>query len=199
MLTRFGWQAMFCPGITLLSAETARRQAGSANARRWAAGDVRTREAMSPKRRVPLSASRDEQAEQRAGSQYLCSATANRRRICSPRGRRIRIHSNRRTHWSGKHIATLQARALEQAFRLYPQKRSSWSARYYTGLTSDVRARLVSHNEGRCRHTISGRPWQVDVVIEFADERRAIAFERYLKSGSGNAFANRHFRIGRGS
>ena len=65
---------------------------------------------------------------------------------------------------------------------------------YYTGLTSDVSARLMSHNEGRCRHTISGRPWHLDVVVEFADEQRAIAFERYLKSGSGNAFAKRHLR-----
>jgi putative endonuclease len=61
-------------------------------------------------------------------------------------------------------------------------------------MTSDVRARLAAHNEGRCRHTTSGRPWHLDVVIEFADERRAIAFERYLKSGSGCAFAQRHLR-----
>ena len=32
------------------------------------------------------------------------------------------------------------------------------------------------------------------VVIEFSDERRAVAFERYLKSGSGVAFAQRHLR-----
>ena len=32
------------------------------------------------------------------------------------------------------------------------------------------------------------------LVIEFADERRAVAFERYLKSGSGVAFASRHLR-----
>jgi hypothetical protein len=30
-------------------------------------------------------------------------------------------------------------------------------------------------------------------VIGFADEGRAIAFERYLKSGSGRAFAKKHF------
>jgi hypothetical protein len=33
-----------------------------------------------------------------------------------------------------------------------------------------------------------------DVLVEFADERRALAFERYLKSGSGVAFAKRHLR-----
>ena len=26
-------------------------------------------------------------------------------------------------------------------------------------------------------------PWLIDIVIEFADERRAVAFERYLKTG----------------
>jgi len=93
---------------------------------------------------------------------------------------------------------TLQGVPLSKRF-VYILKSDHLPARYYTGLTSDVRARVVSHNEGRCRHTISGRPWQVDVVIEFADERRAIAFEKYLKSGSGNAFANRHFRLGRSS
>ena len=48
-------------------------------------------------------------------------------------------------------------------------------------MTSDWRARLEAHNAGRCVHTASGRPWQVDVIIEFADERRAVAFEQYLK------------------
>jgi hypothetical protein len=31
-------------------------------------------------------------------------------------------------------------------------------------------------------------------VVEFADEARALRFERYLKSGSGVAFAKRHLR-----
>jgi len=43
-------------------------------------------------------------------------------------------------------------------------------------------------------HTASGKPWIIDVIVEFSDERRALAFERYLKSGSGNAFAKRHFK-----
>jgi hypothetical protein len=37
-------------------------------------------------------------------------------------------------------------------------------------------------------------PWELDVLIQFSDERRAMAFERYLKSGSGVAFAKRHLR-----
>jgi len=65
---------------------------------------------------------------------------------------------------------------------------------YYTGVTSHVARRQAEHNAGSCRHTAKHRPWSIDVVIAFADERRAVAFERYLKSGSGVAFANRHLR-----
>jgi len=68
--------------------------------------------------------------------------------------------------------------------------------RYYTGLTSNVEARLSAHNAGHCPHTSDGRPWSTDVVIEFSDEQRAVAFEHYLKSGSGVAFAKRHLRRG---
>ena len=66
--------------------------------------------------------------------------------------------------------------------------------RYYTGHTIDVARRLAEHNAGSCIHTAKYRPWLIDVVIEFPDERRAVSFERYLKSGSGVAFARRHLR-----
>jgi len=66
--------------------------------------------------------------------------------------------------------------------------------RYYTGITSYPRGRFDAHNHGHCPHTADGTPWEIDVLIEFGDERRALAFERYLKSGSGVAFAKRHLR-----
>lgn len=77
---------------------------------------------------------------------------------------------------------------------VYILKNEAVPANYYTGLSSNVRARVASHNDGACRHTASGRPWHIDVIIGFADERRAVAFERYLKSGSGCAFSKRHLR-----
>ena len=76
---------------------------------------------------------------------------------------------------------------------VYVLKSRNHPGRYYTGLTSNVPARLGDHNAGRCTHTASRTPWDLDVVIEFADQGRAIAFEKYLKSGSGVAFAKRHF------
>jgi putative endonuclease len=76
---------------------------------------------------------------------------------------------------------------------VYVLKSATLKARYYIGLTSDVPARLADHNAGRCPHTARYRPWQLHVTIELPDEQRAVDFERYLKSGSGRAFAKRHF------
>ena len=77
---------------------------------------------------------------------------------------------------------------------VYVLRSQSNPARYYTGLTSDVSARLAAHNAGHCSHTATGRPWRIDVMVEFASEERAVKFEQYLKSGSGCAFAKRHLR-----
>jgi putative endonuclease len=63
----------------------------------------------------------------------------------------------------------------------------------YVGITSDVAARLKWHNTGPSGHTLRYRPWSVVVSLEFPDELSARRFERYLKSGSGRAFAKRHF------
>jgi len=66
--------------------------------------------------------------------------------------------------------------------------------KYYTGVTTDVVKRLAIHNAGACIHAAKHAPWCIDLVIEFPDERRALALERYLKSRSGVAFAQRHLR-----
>jgi putative endonuclease len=63
----------------------------------------------------------------------------------------------------------------------------------YSGLTSEVAARMSAHNAGQSPHTAKYRPWILLASIEFTEESRAIAFEQYLKSGSGRAFARRHF------
>jgi len=77
---------------------------------------------------------------------------------------------------------------------VYVLRNSETPPRYYTGLTSDMARRFAEHNAGGCIHTAKHRPWSLDVVIEFADQRRAVSFEQYLKSGSGVAFAKRHLR-----
>jgi predicted GIY-YIG superfamily endonuclease len=61
----------------------------------------------------------------------------------------------------------------------------------YVGVTADLDARLAAHNEGRSKHTSKYRPWKLVSAVMFADEDKALAFESYLKSGSGRAFANK--------
>ena len=77
---------------------------------------------------------------------------------------------------------------------VYVLKNGATPPRYYTGITCDVARRLGQHNAGQSHHTATGGPWHVDVVVEFADEPRAVRFEQYLKSGSGCAFARAHLR-----
>ncbi|HEY3384725.1 MAG TPA: GIY-YIG nuclease family protein [Vicinamibacterales bacterium] len=66
------------------------------------------------------------------------------------------------------------------------------AARQYVGLAADVAARLAEHNAGKARYTSKHRPWRLRAAIEFTDPDAAARFEKYLKSGSGRAFARRH-------
>ncbi len=63
--------------------------------------------------------------------------------------------------------------------------------RFYSGITSDVETRLRAHSAGDVRHTAKYKPWRVKTYIAFADDSKAYAFEKYLKSGSGRAFAKK--------
>jgi predicted GIY-YIG superfamily endonuclease len=66
-------------------------------------------------------------------------------------------------------------------------------ARHYVGITNDVENRLEWHNHGPTGHTVANRPWSLVVTLRFSTEQAARRFEKYLKSGSGRAFAKRHF------
>ena len=63
--------------------------------------------------------------------------------------------------------------------------------RHYVGVTGDLKARLAKHNAGDVPHTSKFKPWRVNTYLAFSDEARATAFEKYLKSASGRAFAKK--------
>jgi len=67
------------------------------------------------------------------------------------------------------------------------------SEHFYVGITEYLRARLAKHNAGEVPHTSKYGPWRLRIYIAFSDEKCARAFEKYLKSGSGRAFAKKHF------
>jgi predicted GIY-YIG superfamily endonuclease len=65
---------------------------------------------------------------------------------------------------------------------------------FYTGLCKDVQARLQSHNAGQSSHASKYKPWRLVSHHWFERPEAAAAFERYLKSGSGRAFAQKRLR-----
>jgi putative endonuclease len=64
----------------------------------------------------------------------------------------------------------------------------------YVGITSDLDKRLRDHNWGRSPKTREYRPWKIIVAFEIHDDSKAREFDKYLKSGPGRAFLNRHFK-----
>jgi len=63
----------------------------------------------------------------------------------------------------------------------------------YVGYTENFDKRLIDHNSGSSRHTKQYKPWKVVAVIGFEEKIKALNFEKYLKSGSGRAFAQKRF------
>jgi putative endonuclease len=61
----------------------------------------------------------------------------------------------------------------------------------YVGVTADLKARLSEHNAGKSPHTSKFMPWRITSYIAFSEQAKATAFEQYLKSGSGHAFARK--------
>jgi putative endonuclease len=63
---------------------------------------------------------------------------------------------------------------------------------YYVGETADIRKRLSEHNNGSAHYSATKRPYILVWYCAFPSKTSALIFERYLKSGSGFAFRNKH-------
>jgi predicted GIY-YIG superfamily endonuclease len=79
-------------------------------------------------------------------------------------------------------------------YHVYILRSVSHPTEHYVGFTEDMKQCLVDHNPGHCTHTTKHRPWELLTAISFSNRSAALDFERYLKTGSGRAFASRHFR-----
>ncbi len=74
--------------------------------------------------------------------------------------------------------------------------RSLKDGQLYNGFTSDLRKRIHEHNAGESFATRPHIPWELEFYAAFKEERLARAFEKYLKTGSGWAFARKRFLRG---
>jgi len=64
---------------------------------------------------------------------------------------------------------------------------------FYKGCTINIEERLKRHHSGYVAATTKLRPLELITYIAFSDKYKAYSFEKYLKSGSGRAFLNKHF------
>ncbi len=62
----------------------------------------------------------------------------------------------------------------------------------YTGSTPNLNNRLKEHEKGECLSTQKYRPLKLVWYCYFPTRLQARRFENYLKTGSGQAFRNKH-------
>ena len=83
-------------------------------------------------------------------------------------------------------------------YSVYLLQSESHAKQRYVGFTTDLKARLAKHNANDSPHTSKFTPWSLVAYFAFRTKNAAVAFEKYLKSGLGRAFAERHFWRARG-
>ena len=60
--------------------------------------------------------------------------------------------------------------------------------KHYTGFTSNLEQRLLSHNKLGKDWTAKYRPWQRIFTKEFETKKEATEYEKWLKTGVGRDF-----------
>jgi predicted GIY-YIG superfamily endonuclease len=63
----------------------------------------------------------------------------------------------------------------------------------YVGSTNDLRRRIASHQRGQVTSTQTCLPATLKSYVAVETQSNARELERYFKSGSGKAFANKRF------
>jgi predicted GIY-YIG superfamily endonuclease len=63
----------------------------------------------------------------------------------------------------------------------------------YVGSTNDLKRRFSSHKAGQVLSTKRNLPFKLKSYVAVESEALARELERYFKSGSGKAFANKRF------
>lgn len=62
---------------------------------------------------------------------------------------------------------------------------------YYHGFSSDLKSRINAHLNGLVPQTKNLRPLKLVFYAAFTSKKKALDFEKYLKTNSGFAFRNK--------
>lgn len=63
---------------------------------------------------------------------------------------------------------------------------------YYVGCTDSIEDRVDRHQKGNVPATANRLPVKLEFYFAINDKYKAFELEKYLKSGSGRAFINKH-------
>ncbi|MDP1688712.1 MAG: GIY-YIG nuclease family protein [bacterium] len=63
---------------------------------------------------------------------------------------------------------------------------------FYVGCTDNIQERLERHHKGSVPATANRLPANLEFYFAIECKYKAFEFEKYLKSGSGRAFINKH-------
>ena len=72
---------------------------------------------------------------------------------------------------------------------------ASTHTHFYVGHTSDLAARLKTHNAGHVPHTSKYTPWEIHSAIAVQTEEQASELEKYFKSHSGREWVIKHLGL----
>lgn len=64
---------------------------------------------------------------------------------------------------------------------------------FYTGFTDNLKLRIKQHNQHDSKYSASKAPYELAWYCAFRNKNKALYFEKYLKQGSGFAFARKRF------
>lgn len=67
----------------------------------------------------------------------------------------------------------------------------SFPKQLYTGFSENIKERLIEHNNGKSTYTRKFKSWKLVYYCVFNNKKKALDFEKYLKSASGIAFRNK--------
>jgi len=67
------------------------------------------------------------------------------------------------------------------------------TGRYYIGYSPDLKNRLKKHKSGKVFSTKYNLNYKLEWYCAFKTKSQALAFEQYLKTGSGIAFMKKRF------
>jgi putative endonuclease len=81
----------------------------------------------------------------------------------------------------------LYQRAFFMLFTVYILYAEKFN-KHYTGYSSNLSARLLSHNELGQGWTVKYRPWKLIYTKEFEAKQEAMAYEKWLKTGVGRDY-----------